>query len=182
MYKKPRMHPREHEREPRVLHGELGTRPRPKPNHLVPTVSEIGLISLNRPFLSLLLTLGTVGVYPSRILWYEDFGTKTTRPLTSPESRPYFRSGCFGGYVLAAGLPQLWFVQQYFIVNIAVFNVCYTSWQLGVATVLNFICQSSYMPILWTVLPFFMHLPAALALRASIPSKSIRSDLSLNSS
>lgn len=35
------------------------------------------------------------------------------------------------------------------------------------------------MPILWTVLPFFVHLPAALALRANIPSKSLRSALAL---
>lgn len=136
---------------------------------LGPTVSEIGLISLNRPFLSLLLTLGTVGVYPSRILSYEDDSPLEIARKPSLFPKWVLRRLCAGRW---AALLVVW--AQYVIVSVAVFNVCYTSWQLGVATVLNFICQSSYMPILWTALPFFVHLPAALALRASIPSNSRR--------
>lgn len=139
---------------------------------LGPTVSEIGLISLNRPLLSLLLTLGTVGVYPSRPLSYED-----DSPLEIAR-----KSSLFPKWALRRLCAGRWFASlvvyaQYVVVSISIFNVFYTSWQLGVATVPNFICQSSYMPILWSVLPFFVHLPAALALRANIPSKSLRSAL-----
>lgn len=139
---------------------------------LGPTVSEIGLISLNRPFLSLLLTLGTVGVYPSRILSYED-----DSPLDIAREPSLFPKWALRRLCTGRWATSLVVCVQYVIVSIAVFNVCYTSWQLGVATVLNFICQSSYMPIVWTALPFFVHLPAALALRANIPSKSLRSAL-----
>ncbi|KAG6356493.1 hypothetical protein INS49_015881 [Diaporthe citri] len=141
---------------------------------LGPTVSEIGLISLNRPFLSLLLTLGTVGVYPSRILSYED-----DSPLDIARKPSLFPKWALRRLCIRRWAALLVVRAQYVIVSIAVFNVCYTSWQLGVATVLNFICQSSYMPIVWTVLPFFVHLPAALALRANTPSKSLRSAFAL---
>lgn len=141
---------------------------------LGPTVSEIGLISLNRPFLSLLLTLGTVGVYPSRILSYED-----DSPLDIIRKPSLFPKWVLRRLCTSRRVASLAVCAQYIIVSIGVFNVCFTSWQLGVATVLNFICQSSYMPILWTVLPFFVHLPAALALRANIPSKSLWSALAL---
>lgn len=139
---------------------------------LGPTVSEIGLISLNRPFLSLLLTLGTVGVYPSRILSYED-----DSPLEIARKPSLFPKWALRRLCISSRVASLVVCAQYVIVSVAVFNVCYTSWQLGVATVLNFICQSSYMPIVWTILPFFVHLPAALALRANISSNSLRSAL-----
>lgn len=115
---------------------------------LGPTVSEIGLISLNRPFLSLILVFGTVGVYPSRILSREDDSPLDIARKPSQFPKWVLRRLCSGRWV-----ASLVVCAQYFIVNIAVFNVCYTSWQLGVATVLNFICQSSYMPILWTFTP-----------------------------
>lgn len=141
---------------------------------LGPTVSEIGLISLNRPLLSLLLSLGTVGVYPSRTLSYED-----DSPLEIARKPSFFPKWALRWLCTGRWFASLVVSAQYLVVSIAVFNVCYTSWQLGVATVLNFICQSSYMPIVWSIMPLFVHLPAALALRANIPSKSLRSALAL---
>ncbi|ETS75771.1 hypothetical protein PFICI_12715 [Pestalotiopsis fici W106-1] len=129
-----------------------------------PTISEIGLLSLRRPILSLLLTFGTVGVYPSRILSYVDdsaldiIGEPTTLAVFLNETRVHDTVR-----KRAAAIS----VAQYVVVALAVFNVFYTSWQLGVATVLNFVCQSSFMPLVWTTLPAFIHLPAALALRAN---------------
>lgn len=141
---------------------------------LGPTVSEIGLISLNRPLLSLLLTLGTVGVYPSRTLSYED-----DSPLEIARKPSLFPKWALRRLCAGRWFASLVVYAQYVIVSISIFNVFYTSWELGVATVPDFICQSSYMPVLWSVLPFFVHLPAALALRANIPSKSLRSALAL---
>ncbi|KAL1871144.1 hypothetical protein Daus18300_004889 [Diaporthe australafricana] len=141
---------------------------------LGPTISEIGLISLNRPLLSLLLTFGTVGIYPSRVFSYE-----TDSPSNIIRKPSLFPKWLLGRLCASRWRASLASLAEYVVVGIAVFNVCYTSWQLGIATVLNFICQSSYMPILWTVLPFFVHLPSVLALRANIESKSLRSALAL---
>jgi hypothetical protein len=129
-----------------------------------PTVSEIGLLSLRRPILSLLLTFGTVGVYPSRILSYMEDSALDI--IAEPTTLAVFLNKTLVHDTIRRRATAI-SVAQYVMVALAVFNVTYTSWQLGVATVLNFVCQSSFMPLIWTTLPVFIHLPAALALRAN---------------
>lgn len=89
---------------------------------LGPTVSEIGLVSLNRPFLSLLLTLGTVGVYPSRILSYEDDSPPDIARKPSLFPKWVLRRLCTGRWINSFVVCA-----QYVLVSVAVFNVCYTS-------------------------------------------------------
>ncbi|KAL4968357.1 uncharacterized protein BDV14DRAFT_167825 [Aspergillus stella-maris] len=130
---------------------------------LGPSISEIGLLSLNRPVLAVMLSLGTVAIYPSRALAYnadschEILDARTILPVS-----------VFNALNRRPGLAFLVSAAEYIIIAFAVFNVFYTSWQLGVATVLNFICQSSFMPIIWTSLPLLIHLPAALAFRFNL--------------
>ncbi|KAL4797926.1 hypothetical protein BDV19DRAFT_386961 [Aspergillus venezuelensis] len=130
---------------------------------LGPSISEIGLLSLNRPVLAVMLSLGTVAIYPSRALahnadsCHEILESRTTLPVS-----------VFNALNHRPRLAFLVSAAEYIIIALAMFNVFYTSWQLVIATVLNFICQSSFMPIIWTSLPLLIHLPAALAFRFNL--------------
>jgi hypothetical protein len=57
---------------------------------------------------------------------------------------------------------------QYSLVLGAVVNVIFCSYSLGTYTVLNWKCQNSYMPMLWTLLPLVVHTIAAGAFRLSL--------------
>ncbi|KAJ5502618.1 hypothetical protein N7463_005492 [Penicillium fimorum] len=130
---------------------------------LGPSISEIGLLSLNLPALSAMLSLGTVAVYPSRALAYNADSCRDILEQTTA-----LPVSVFHALKQRRRLASIISVAEYLIVALAVFNVFYTSWQLGVTTLLNFICQSSFMPIIWTSLPLLIHLPAALAFRFNL--------------
>jgi len=128
-----------------------------------PTISEVGLLSLNRPLLATFVSLGTVGVYPSRVLSYID-----DSPLDVLGRSTSLPPGIFSTLLSDTRMAATVSAVEYLLVASAVFNVCWTSWELGVATVSNFICQSSYMPIIWTALPIVVHLPAAGAMHVAL--------------
>jgi hypothetical protein len=94
------------------------------------TVSEIGLLSLNRPVLSLILSLGTASVFTSRDLGYSNDDAaeilSQRRGLPNNLIRRLQRSRKMR-YTLS--------VMQYIVTMVSVANVMNTSWQLGLSTV-----------------------------------------------
>ncbi|ESK84418.1 hypothetical protein Moror_6241 [Moniliophthora roreri MCA 2997] len=116
------------------------------------SVAEATMLSFELPLLSTLLSFGSVVVYPSRILVYDDpVGTVLPSPNTStllsllplirqPKTRKLIR---VIEYVAALG---------------AVANVFYMSLELGWRTILSWDCDSSYLPLLWVLLPGVIHL------------------------
>ena len=50
---------------------------------------------------------------------------------------------------------------QYVLVVVAVFNVIYTSIQVGMSTVLNFDCANSILPLIWALIPLVIHFPTS---------------------
>jgi hypothetical protein len=94
------------------------------------TVSEIGLLLLNRPVLSLILSLGTASVFTSRDLGYSNDDAaeilSQRRGLPNNLIRRLQRSRKMR-YTLS--------VMQYIVTMVSVANVMNTSWQLGLSTV-----------------------------------------------
>lgn len=128
-----------------------------------PSISETGLLSMNRPVLAALISLGTAAFYPSRVLGYTDDDPKTllAEPvllISSLAERLRNRRGL--RYAISAA--------EYILVAAAIANVMLTSWNLGVSTIPNFQCQVSYLPLLWTILPLFIHIPVAVAFDISL--------------
>ena len=69
-----------------------------------------------------------------------------------------------------------WVAFQYVTVAAAVFNVVYTSWQLGLRTVITWKCNSSYMPVLWSTLAAVIHIVAAIGWHASYTMRRFRNE------
>lgn len=125
---------------------------------LGPSVAEISVLSVERPILTLLLSFGSPAVYPTRVLHYEDAIEILKETTKSPSFKWVRRSAWHQALVSAA---------EYLLASLAVANVIYTSFELGVRTIISFRCVSSVFPLVWTLLPIFVHLPAALAFRWS---------------
>jgi hypothetical protein len=131
-------------------------------SNVAPTISELGLISLNRPILSILLSMGTAAVYPTRVMSYSDDALQDI--LTKD---PMFPAAIVGAIQNQRWLRNMISVTQYFLVMAAVVNIISTAWELGKGTVLTFQCQISYIPVLWTLFPLVIRIPSTLALRFS---------------
>ncbi|MCJ1325055.1 hypothetical protein MMC10_001717 [Thelotrema lepadinum] len=133
-----------------------------------PTVNELGLMSMQRPGLATLLALGAAAVSPSRMFGYhEDWkldeflevGSLLPQTLIDllRENRSMQGLMCAIQYIVAAG---------------SVANTFYTSYQLGVASVNNFDCTDSLMPLFWTLVPVVIHAFIALSFwRVMLPLK-----------
>ena len=134
---------------------------------LGPSISEMALLSLKRPVLAAILSLGAVGVQQTRVLQYDDdsvadiLAQSTVLPggLARRLLKRRYRRICAS-------------VLQYLLAAVAVANVFWASWDLGLASGLNFVCQSSYMPVIWTSVPGLVLLPAAVALNVKVTRRS----------
>ncbi|KAK8869160.1 hypothetical protein PGQ11_007738 [Apiospora arundinis] len=125
-----------------------------------PTISELGLLSLNRPILTLLLVAGTAAIYPSRVLSYSE-NSPSELLARPPIINKAIVTTLQGNHRLRLLISAL----QYLMVMAAVVNVSLAAWELGKGTVSSFQCQVSYLPLLWTLLPLAVYLSAAIASR-----------------
>jgi hypothetical protein len=117
-----------------------------------PTLSEIGLLSLERPALAGLISLGTAAVYPSRVLGHED---DSCRRLLKRR----YRMG--SGIVRFLSQPRYKYLVsalEYVLVAAAITNILEASWELGVGSVVTFRCTISLLPLVWVLAPALIHL------------------------
>lgn len=121
---------------------------------IAPSVSEISLLSVHNPILSLLISLACPAVFNSRILQYDDARQALRGPLLQPRID-----------LPASGRRRLFalMVVKHLCLSAAIVNVFYTSWQLGTMTVVSFRCASSSLPLAWTALSLVIHIVAAAA-------------------
>jgi hypothetical protein len=88
---------------------------------LGPTVAEVSLLSLRRPLLASLLSLGTPAIYPSRPMEYSDpfavYRPSTGALVVPPIAQPY---------------SSVLFAMQYLLVAGAAANVMQVSYDIGI--------------------------------------------------
>jgi len=124
--------------------------------NLGPTISEISLLSSQRPFLSFLLAMGAPATFPTRFLPYSD-------PLKLLQKT----SGL--GLRKIRRVPKPWAavlsLLQYIVISIAIWNVMTTSLQLGRRTVISWGCQDSWLPLAWSLSTIGVHAPAVLSFK-----------------
>lgn len=121
-----------------------------------PDIKEIALLSSRRPLLSLLLSIGVPAVYISRPMEYAD-------PLEILEPGPgRFTIGRVESARLAAAISGA----EYSFVALAIVNLLWVSYTLGMQTVLAWKCIA-FMPIAWALVPMVVHVVAATAFRTS---------------
>ncbi|KAH7312644.1 hypothetical protein B0I35DRAFT_437453 [Stachybotrys elegans] len=102
-----------------------------------PTISEIALLSLNRPFLAALLSLGSVGAYPSRIMSYTDDSAWTI--LQEPTT---LRATLLQTLLKNTSFSKLLSIGEYLFAAAAIANVSHMSWSLGRSAVLILIVRA----------------------------------------
>ena len=121
-----------------------------------PDVKEISLLSSRRPLLSLLLSIGVPAVYVSRPMEYAD-------PLELLEpSLGRFTVGRVEDGRLATVISGA----EYGVVVLAIINLLWVSYTLGLRTVLAWKCIA-FMPLAWVLVPVIVHLLAAVTFKTS---------------
>ncbi|KAF3933730.1 hypothetical protein ABW19_dt0205245 [Dactylella cylindrospora] len=127
---------------------------------LGPSVAEMALLSIHRPLITLLLSLGAPAVFPGRFLQWED-PLKANEPavgafIVRPFRRPWSGVIMFFQYALAGA---------------AVANVFQAAWGIGIRSIVSWACATSYWPIMWVLSSLVIHLCAILSLRTAIARK-----------
>ena len=127
---------------------------------LGPSVGEMALISIHRPVLALLLSLGAPAVFPGRFLLWDD-PLRAKEPLTgsfliTPFSRMSAIFISLIQYIFAAG---------------AGVNILHAAYRIGVKAVVSWSCANSFWPLVWVVSSLVIHFVASLSLRTAIHRK-----------
>jgi hypothetical protein len=126
---------------------------------IAPSIAEMALLSVHRPGLSFLIALGAPSIWQTRLLEYNDPArvlgglgndARGTLLTVSISKRFKWATGLLSAlqYVLAAG---------------AVFNVVWTSLEVGRNTILSWGCTTTFGPLLWTSLAGAVHLVAGFS-------------------
>ncbi|KAI2602618.1 hypothetical protein GGR54DRAFT_494659 [Hypoxylon sp. NC1633] len=125
---------------------------------ICPSIAESAMLSLDQPFLSLLLALGASAVYTLRIWDYED-----PLDIINTTKRPR-EDGIFIRLAVALH-PYRRFVLtvEHLLVLLAIANVIQVSLDLGWRSVSSFDCDGSYYPLSWVLVPAFLHLLAVIS-------------------
>ena len=132
---------------------------------LGPSVAEIALLSMHRPILSALLSLGAPAIFPGRFLVWED-------PLRANEPQT-------GAFIVSRFSPAVAIAiaaAQYVIVLGAVAVMVHTAFTMGIRAVLVWYCDASYWPLLWVVLSLVIHIIAVVSLRLAMRRKKPTTD------
>ncbi|KAI0106089.1 hypothetical protein F4776DRAFT_657767 [Hypoxylon sp. NC0597] len=112
---------------------------------LGPTVAELSVLSVHRPFLSFLISLGAPVSTPTRVFDFDD-----PRDLLRGKTRNLVIDRIDGR---AAGLIS---AVQYVLAAVAATNVITTMIAVGRNTTLAWACTTQFAPLLWAVLAPFV--------------------------
>ncbi|KAL8711810.1 MAG: hypothetical protein Q9220_003754 [cf. Caloplaca sp. 1 TL-2023] len=127
---------------------------------LGPSVGEMALLSIHRPILALLLSLGAPAIYPGRFLLWDD-PLRANEPQTgSFIVKPFSRLGAVGVLLF-----------QNLLAAAATANILQAAQRIGLQGVVSWRCRDSYWPVLWFVLSLTIHFIATLSLRTAIHRK-----------
>ena len=132
---------------PSVL-GSLGAR-----------LSETSYLSVHRPVLSLLLAVGSPGIWMTWPFEYDN-PVETVKQSPSQLVMPSFKewpraSGCLSAL-------------QYMLVLASIANLVEISLQLGRKTIVSWRCTFDYGPLLWVLTPIVVHLIASVTFKFEI--------------
>ena len=121
-----------------------------------PSVNELGLMSMQRPGLAMLLALGTAAIFPSRMFGYRDESFGALQDIVKEDSLipDFLKDRLWNNSPLQVFVC----VVQYLVAIASIGNTLYTGYQLGVASVNDFDCADSMLPLIWTFIPLVMHL------------------------
>ena len=136
---------------------------------IAPTVGEICMLSSNRPFLSILLSVGGPAVFCFRAMTYDDPLASLLPSRTFLTRTPMRRKG-LGAKITRNVISLL----EYMVALGAITNVVEASWMLGIQTIVSWKCEISFLPLTWTSLAMVVHLIASGSWLCSNTMRSMR--------
>ena len=117
------------------------------------SVPEVSLLASQRPLLTLLLTLGAPGLYPTRV-------TEYVNPLDIQDEEAFKK--IFGG-VKGSTRRDVMILSQYILAIAVTANSLEMSLRLGSRSVLSWGCRSWYMPMVWVLFSIPVYAFAAIS-------------------
>lgn len=122
-----------------------------------PNTTEVGLLSLRRPFLAFMLGVGTPGITS---IAASDHKSAIRMLQKEPDSLDTPKLSRLSAIAIVA--------LEYILACIAIGNVIYTSWQLGVSSVCSMAYDNTWLPLLWTCSAPFIYACGAFAIMLRI--------------
>lgn len=125
-----------------------------------PRIGELGLMSVKRPALTVLLAFGVGAVYPSRPFRYYEETLKTIKDLEEAETPMLQVRNKLKDNIILQGIVC---GVQYLLAVAAIANTFHTSYMLGVASVSSIESSNSLLLLYWTFTTFIISIPTALS-------------------
>lgn len=125
---------------------------------IVPSIAETILLSVYRPRLSFVITLGAPSIWPARLLEYNDL-MRVLRGVSNNARGSLLAVNIHDRFKWATGLLS---ALQYVLAAGAVVHVFWTSITLGRNTILSWGCTTMFGSLLWTTLAGAVHRVAGL--------------------
>ncbi|KAI0430146.1 hypothetical protein F5Y09DRAFT_238197 [Xylaria sp. FL1042] len=136
---------------------------------LAPSIAEITLLSLDRPFFSLVVSLAVPSLYPTRTLEYDDPFEVLKR---------YSESGMLDS--VNHRLGRALHLVSYAVAVGSIINIVFAVVLVSSSTILSWGCLNWYMPLIWVLLPAFIHLVSAVPFQLAFSDRSQRESLLAN--
>jgi hypothetical protein len=131
---------------------------------LSPSVAELALLSIHRPILSTLISLGAPGVLQTRVFSYED--PAETLDLPDQIHAVTRLSLALGPWGKTTSLAISAF--EYLMVFVAGANMLWLAYDLGTRSINNWACTASWPPLLWALFPVVIHMIGVYGYRLTL--------------
>lgn len=131
---------------------------------LGPSLTQLTLLTARRPFLSLLIAVGTTGFYLDRLFTVEPPGEHLA-PKEDERFMPKIRGDKWG--ILIS-------IIEYAAAGLSAYNVIYLSYTIGTRTIMSFKCQVWFLTLIWVFASTFIFLLVAIPFQFSNLAKYIR--------
>lgn len=131
---------------------------------LSPSIAELALLSVHRPILSTLISIGSPGVLQTRVFEYEDPAETLDLPdAYHAVTRTALALGPWGPVTAAVASTC-----EYLLVLASGVNIVYLAVELGLKSILSWGCTRSWPPMLWAAFPIVIHVVGALGYRLTL--------------
>ena len=130
---------------------------------LGPSLVQLALLSTRRPVLSFLLSVGSSEFYLDGL-----FRIESTQELLSIAHGERLFPRVKGRRAVMIS------VAEYVLAGLAVANVVHNSWRLGSQTIVSFVCNTWYFPLVWTLMLPGIFLLVTIPFQFSAVAKAIR--------
>lgn len=134
---------------------------------LGPTLGQLSLLSVRRPFLALLVAMGTSGFAAGGIFTVES-PAQILDGVQGERLVPRIRGTRWGVIVSVA---------EYAAAALALFNVAYLCTRLGDRTIMSFKCTVYFLPLLWLFSVTFVYLLVAIPFQFTAVARHLRGTL-----